>query len=111
MIARRVDPRREFQTGTSQNPGIHSAKQPGRQPIRASEAHRSNPELGKHCLKVRKQALSESHEIDHWLLDLRVQTGIRWDKAEVIRELLRMARASDGILRDALTARAKRGRT
>ncbi|MFD8630279.1 hypothetical protein ACFV4E_41650 [Streptomyces hygroscopicus] len=51
---------------------------------------------------------SESHEIDHWLLDLRVQTGVRWDKAEVIRELLRMARASDGILRDALTARAKR---
>ncbi|MFF3617027.1 hypothetical protein [Streptomyces sp. NPDC002580] len=51
---------------------------------------------------------SESHEIDRRLLDLRVQTGVRWDRAEMIREPLRMARASDGILRDALTARTKR---
>lgn len=36
-----------------------------------------------------------------------LRTGVRWDKAEVIRELLCMACASDGILRDALTARAK----
>ncbi|WP_149563838.1 hypothetical protein [Streptomyces cacaoi] len=50
----------------------------------------------------------ESHEIDRWLLELRAQTGVRWGKSEVIRELLRMARASDGILRDALAARAKR---
>ncbi|MEU6070650.1 hypothetical protein ABZ864_40970 [Streptomyces sp. NPDC047082] len=49
----------------------------------------------------------ESLEIDRWILDLRTQTGIRWDKAELIRELLRMARTPDGILRDALTARAQ----
>ncbi|MFE2936753.1 hypothetical protein [Streptomyces sp. NPDC059278] len=51
---------------------------------------------------------SEALEIDRWLLELRNQTGIRWDKAEVIRELLRMARTPDGILRDALTARARK---
>ncbi|MFJ4276115.1 hypothetical protein ACIP29_36865 [Streptomyces coelicoflavus] len=54
---------------------------------------------------------AESLEIDQWILELRTQTGIRWDKAEVIRELLRMARTPDGILRDALTARAKRAGT
>uniref|UniRef100_UPI003F493D79 hypothetical protein n=1 Tax=Streptomyces chartreusis TaxID=1969 RepID=UPI003F493D79 len=51
---------------------------------------------------------NESHEIDRWLLELRIQTGIRWDKAEVIRELLRMARTPHSILCDALTARARR---
>ncbi|WP_124723842.1 hypothetical protein [Streptomyces sp. ADI95-17] len=51
---------------------------------------------------------SESLEIDQWILELRNQTGIRWDKAEVIRELLRMARTPDSILRDALAARARR---
>ncbi|MEU4040357.1 hypothetical protein [Streptomyces collinus] len=45
----------------------------------------------------------ESREIDHW-----EQTGFRWDKAEVVRELLRMARTPDSILCDALAARAKR---
>ncbi|GAA2523109.1 hypothetical protein [Streptomyces longisporus] len=50
----------------------------------------------------------ESHEVDRWLLELRAQTGIRWDKAEVIRELLRMARTPDSILCDALIARARR---
>lgn len=50
----------------------------------------------------------ESREVDLWILELRAQTGIRWDKAEVIRELLRMARTPDSILRDALAARAKR---
>jgi len=54
---------------------------------------------------------SESHEIDRWLLELRIQTGIRWDKAEVIRELLRMARTPDSILCDALIARARRSST
>ncbi|MFE9868769.1 hypothetical protein ACFYPZ_40125 [Streptomyces sp. NPDC005506] len=44
-------------------------------------------------------------------MELRTQTGIRWDKAEVIRELLRMARTPDSILRDALTARAQRAGT
>ncbi|WP_327250183.1 hypothetical protein [Streptomyces sp. NBC_01320] len=53
----------------------------------------------------------ESLEIDQWLMELRTQTGIRWDKAEVIRELLRMARTPDSILRDALTARAQRAGT
>lgn len=51
---------------------------------------------------------SEAFEIDQWILELRCQTGIRWDKAEVMRELLRMARTPDSILRDALVARAKR---
>ncbi|MEU7384129.1 MULTISPECIES: hypothetical protein [unclassified Streptomyces] len=51
---------------------------------------------------------SESLELDRWILELRVQTGIRWDKAEVVRELLRMARTPDSILCDALTARARR---
>ncbi|MGW4049097.1 hypothetical protein [Streptomyces sp. NPDC004721] len=50
----------------------------------------------------------EALEIDRWILELRAQTGIRWDKAEVVRELLRMARTPDSILRDALTARARR---
>ncbi|MGA5454877.1 hypothetical protein ACPCVO_50885 [Streptomyces umbrinus] len=40
----------------------------------------------------------ESHENDRWILELREQTGIRWDKAEVIRELLRMARTPESIL-------------
>ncbi|MFE7332376.1 hypothetical protein ACFU8W_47530 [Streptomyces sp. NPDC057565] len=31
----------------------------------------------------------ESLEIGRWILELRNQTGIRWDKAEVTRELLR----------------------
>ena len=52
---------------------------------------------------------AEAREIDLWILELRMQTGIRWDKSEVIRELLRMARTPDSILRDALTARARRG--
>jgi hypothetical protein len=52
----------------------------------------------------------ESREIDQWILDLWEQIGIRWDKAEVIRELLRMARTPDSILCDALAARAKRTR-
>lgn len=51
---------------------------------------------------------SESLEIDRWLLELRTQTGIRWDKAEIVRELLRMARTPDSILCDALAARARR---
>ncbi|MFB7918017.1 hypothetical protein [Streptomyces sp. NPDC056061] len=51
---------------------------------------------------------SEALEIDRWLLELRNQTGSRWDKAEVIRELLRMAHTPDGILHDALTARARK---
>ncbi|MEV0981977.1 hypothetical protein [Streptomyces sp. NPDC049915] len=51
---------------------------------------------------------SESLEIDRWILGLRTQTGIGWDKAEVVRELLRMAGTPDSILRDALTARARR---
>ncbi|MFJ4633913.1 hypothetical protein [Streptomyces sp. NPDC088847] len=50
----------------------------------------------------------EAREIDRWLLELRERTGIRWDKAEVIRELLRMARTPDSILRDALMTRAQR---
>ncbi|MCX5357074.1 hypothetical protein [Streptomyces mirabilis] len=29
----------------------------------------------------------ESREVDHWILDLREQAGIRWDKDEVIWEL------------------------
>ncbi|MFJ8955340.1 hypothetical protein ACIRO1_35150 [Streptomyces sp. NPDC102381] len=53
-------------------------------------------------------APDESLEIDRWILELRARTGIRWDKAEVIRELLRMARTRDGILCDALAARARR---
>ncbi|WP_052869801.1 hypothetical protein [Streptomyces niger] len=51
---------------------------------------------------------SEYLEIDRWILELRHQTGIRWDKAEVVRELLRMARTPDNILCDALIARARR---
>ncbi|MFF4838407.1 hypothetical protein [Streptomyces sp. NPDC001315] len=39
---------------------------------------------------------------------MRTQTGIRWDKAEVVRELLRMARTPDNLLRDALIGRAQR---
>ncbi|MEV5672836.1 hypothetical protein AB0L28_29190 [Streptomyces sp. NPDC052503] len=50
----------------------------------------------------------ESLEIDRWILEMQSQTGIRWDKAQVIRELLRMARTPDGVLRDALAARARR---
>lgn len=48
----------------------------------------------------------EADEIDQWLLDLRTESGIRWDKAEVVRELLRVAHTADSILRHALTARA-----
>ncbi|MEU5539188.1 hypothetical protein [Streptomyces sp. NPDC020362] len=40
--------------------------------------------------------------------ELPVQTGIHLDEAEVVRELLCTARTHDGILRDALTARARR---
>ncbi|MGW1364752.1 hypothetical protein ACWCQP_46020 [Streptomyces chartreusis] len=36
------------------------------------------------------------------------RTEIRWDKAEVIRELLRMARTPDSILCAALVARARK---
>ncbi|MEU0645965.1 hypothetical protein [Streptomyces umbrinus] len=50
----------------------------------------------------------EALEIDQWILELRAHTGIRWDKAEAVRELLRMARTPDSILRDALTSRAQR---
>ncbi|MBP2056480.1 hypothetical protein J2Z21_009498 [Streptomyces griseochromogenes] len=46
--------------------------------------------------------------MDRWILELRAQSGIRRDKAEVVRELLRVARTPDSILRDALTARARR---
>ncbi|MEU0032062.1 hypothetical protein [Streptomyces sp. NPDC006335] len=53
---------------------------------------------------------AEAREIDQWIVDLWEQTGIRWDKAEVMRELLRMARTPDSILCDALVARAKRVR-
>lgn len=45
-------------------------------------------------------------EIDAWLIGMRAETGRRWDKAEVTRELFRMARAADSPLRHALIYRA-----
>jgi hypothetical protein len=41
-------------------------------------------------------------------LELQTRTGIRWDKAQVVRELLRTARTPDNVLLDALIGLAQR---
>ncbi|MEU6213077.1 hypothetical protein ABZ891_24675 [Streptomyces sp. NPDC047023] len=45
-------------------------------------------------------------EIDLWLIGMRAETGKRWHKAEIMRELFRMARTPDSPLRHALIRRA-----
>ncbi|MCZ4126153.1 hypothetical protein [Streptomyces sp. H39-S7] len=51
----------------------------------------------------------DQHEllaIDRWILELRIEAGLRQlDRAEVFRELIRMAMTSDETLRHALLYR------
>lgn len=50
----------------------------------------------------------ESTDVDRWLLELRLEAGLRQlDKAEVIRELVRMAMFPDGVIRHALLHRLR----